>query len=85
MITGDLDLTTDTSFRANIQYDNLSERAGYLPASAGLCDLFLVYTHNWMYEEEDRFSTLEYGGAMKVTYTQFLLVQKNALKIQNVY
>jgi len=36
-------------------------------------DIFLVWSHNWLYEdgplEDDRFSTLASSGVVKVNYT----------------
>ncbi len=69
---GNFDFTTSIFLSSIIQYDNLSDLLGMnnrlrwiiTPGS----DLFLVYNHNWL-RLEDRFSTLQTSGALKLTYT----------------
>ena len=69
---GNFDFTPFISFSTNVQYDDLSERLGLnsrfrytlTPGS----DIFLVYNHNWL-EDEDRFRTTSNTGVVKATFT----------------
>ncbi len=68
-----LALTPWTSLSANVQYDDLSRIVGLYgrfrwvirPGS----DLYLVYTHNWLDDPMDRFTSLTSQAATKLTYT----------------
>lgn len=68
-----LDFTTNLFLTANIQYDNLSNLIGMnnrlrwiiTPGS----DLYLVYNHNWLEGEDNRFRTLQRSGNFKISYT----------------
>ncbi|TVQ16680.1 MAG: hydrolase, partial [Balneolaceae bacterium] len=69
---GNLDLTPTISFTSIVQYDNLSELVGFYQRMRWIirpgADLFLVYSMNWLNEEE-RFRPLETSGGIKLTYT----------------
>ena len=67
-----LDLTTTYSFTNITQYDTVSELLGFYNRIRWILtpgsDLFLVYTWNWL-REEDRFRPLETQGSVKLSYT----------------
>ena len=61
------------SFNGNIQYDDESEIVGLFARFRWIIrpgnDLFFVYTHNWLNEEELGFRTMSRGGTTKINYT----------------
>ncbi len=69
---GNFDFTPFISFSNNIQFDDLSKKLGWnsrfrytiTPGS----DIFLVYNHNWI-DDEDRFRTTSNTGVMKAAFT----------------
>jgi hypothetical protein len=69
---GNFDLTPTISFTSIIQYDNLSELVGFYKRMRWIirpgADLFLVYSMNWLNDEE-RLRPLETSGGIKLTYT----------------
>ncbi|MCA1801765.1 MAG: hypothetical protein LC662_04850, partial [Rhodothermaceae bacterium] len=69
---GNVDLTPNISFTSIVQYDNLSELVGFYQRMRWIirpgADLFLVYSMNWL-NEEDRLRPLETSGGIKLTYT----------------
>jgi hypothetical protein len=69
---GNLDLTPNISFTSIVQYDNLSELVGFYQRMRWIirpgADLFLVYSMNWLNDEE-RLRPLETSGGIKLTYT----------------
>jgi hypothetical protein len=73
------DMSPWASLRTSVQYDDVSEVLGVFGLVRWILrpgnEVFLVYTHNWLYTEpgEDaldrRFSTLSRGASAKVTYS----------------
>lgn len=70
-----LDFTPDISLSSNIQFDDVSEILGTNTRFRWIMtpgtDIFFVYNHNWLNnpELENRFFTIQQGGAMKIVYT----------------
>lgn len=62
------------SYLNNIQYDNISRILGWQSRFRWIVkpgnDVYLVYTHNWLDENEDGRQTLNRGLATKVTYVR---------------
>lgn len=67
-----IDLTTNLSITNVTQYDTVSELLGVYNRLRWIIrpgsDLYLVYTWNWL-REDDRFQPLENQGSVKVSYT----------------
>ncbi|WP_297691591.1 DUF5916 domain-containing protein [uncultured Eudoraea sp.] len=69
------DFTPDISLSSIIQFDDVSEVLGTNTRFRWIItpgtDIFFVYNHNWLNNTElnQRFFTIQQGGAMKVVYT----------------
>jgi len=69
---GNIDLTPSLSITNIAQYDTVSELVGLYNRLRWIItpgsDLFIVYTWNWL-REDDRFQPLENQGSVKLSYT----------------
>lgn len=76
-LLGEWHVNPRISMTGNFQYDDVSDAMGLFVRFRWIIrpgsDLYIVYTHNWMYDQFDlegsRWSTFSRASAMKVNYT----------------